>query len=204
MLWNHARDSIRNNVWNNTCIKPWSVPEDCFLRLHAPGRIFCLIPPHHGQFIVYTLAHQYLMKVNDSIVECCRAGAQIQIPHADKFLVEHVLYLLFMFLEIPFPAQQCLVVMVSQVLHIQNMKVMFRHQGYNFPETWNDPARKYIFLYPWIPCVLFLAADKMEQEYAARIQHLVHTVHEPAVIFPSHMLHHTHADHTVKFHTALG
>ena len=71
------------------------------------------------QFIVYTLAHQYLMKVNDSIVECCRAGAQIQIPHADKFLVEHVLYFLFMFLEILFPAQQCLVVMVSQVLHIQ-------------------------------------------------------------------------------------
>ena len=62
-----------------------------------------------------------------------------------------------MFLEILFPAQQCLVVMVSQVLHIQKpMKVMFRHQGYDFPETGDDPARKYIFALSMDPlCVSF-------------------------------------------------
>ena len=93
--------------------------------------------------------------------------------------------------------------MVSQILHIQNMEVMFCHQGYDFPEAGNDTARKYIFFNPGISCVFLLAADEMEKEYATRIQHLVHAVHEPAVIFPAHVLHHAHADHTVKFHAAF-
>ena len=47
------------------------------------------IPPNGRELVVYTLRGQHLMDINDSIMEGCRAGGQIQMPHAYKFFIKH-------------------------------------------------------------------------------------------------------------------
>ena len=85
------------------------------------------IPAGHWQIIVDSLGHQDLMKINDSVMECCRTCGQIKIPHTQKFLIKHHLFFFNVIPEILFPMKQCLIVMQTEILDIQGMEIVLCH-----------------------------------------------------------------------------
>ena len=73
------------------------------------------------------------MQINNPIMEGCCTGTQIQIPHPHKPFIKHFPYFVYMFFEILFPAQQCPIIMQTQIFHINRMEIIFCSLINHFP-----------------------------------------------------------------------
>lgn len=86
------------------------------------------------------------MQVDHPVVEGGRAGAQVQLPHADELLVEHGPHLLLVGPEVVRPAQQGAVVVVAQVFHVKHMEILLSQIVDHLPQAGNHAAGENIFL----------------------------------------------------------
>lgn len=143
------------------------------------------------------------MDVNDTIVERCCAGCQIEIPHPDELLIKHFLHFVEMLQLIFSPAAQRSVIVKSQILNIHRVEIMLRHSVHHLTQTWNCSARKDIFLDPCITRMLFQSTDEVQKEKPAFLHHLIRALKEEIVVVTAYMLYHTHTDHTVKLFAQL-
>lgn len=57
--------------------------------------------------------------------------------------------------------------MVTQILYINRVEPILGRAGKDFTEAWYHPAGKNVLLNPWITCMLFQGADKMQKEQPA-------------------------------------
>ena len=110
--------------------------------------IYNLIPADHWEIIIDTLCQKNLMDINDAVMESCRTGIQIHIPHTKETFVEHFPLFLYMLVEIIRPAQKGLVVMKTEIFHIHGMEIILSQTGQDLPEAWNRSARENIFFDP--------------------------------------------------------
>lgn len=159
--------------------------------------------PYHGKLIINAPGKKKLMKVHNPVMKSSRTGCQIQLPHPDKLFSPLIFQLLPVFEKILPPAKKGFRVMAAKAFSIQQIKILFREQIYDFPQTGNDSSWENITTDPGIPRMLLLRADKMKKKQTSRLQHLLHCLQKKPVIAPAHMLQHSHTDRPVKGHSTV-
>ena len=77
----------------------------------------------HGECVVYAFGQKQLMQINNSVMECRRAGGKVQFPHSCKFDAFFLDDLLAVCVKVGSPTEQRAVIVPAQTFHIEGVEI---------------------------------------------------------------------------------